>query len=143
MGGGRRESEVRYIQPPAYQAPPAEAEADKQFRADQKTQMDALNKSYQTSLDAMKQQYEQQTTNSASVMQTLQDSMTRQQSDAAGTRSQLDAARAASQTQLDMLEAVRNKSSTQTAEMNRRGLEQSGSVMGRMSRRQAARQVQY
>jgi hypothetical protein len=139
-GGGTR---VEYVERPTAREAPGRTAAEDQVLADQKKQMEEMQRSYQSNLDRINSQYAENQIQSQSVLEQLKMSAEQQRMNSEETRRELTAANQASTQQLSLLAASRDQATGQAAESRAQQANQSTSMYERLNRRRQARRTTY
>lgn len=139
-GGGTR---TEYVERPVAMRAPEQTEEERDYLLQQKQQMNEIQASYKTNLDALNNQYASAQQQSASVLEQLKMSAEAQRQTADSNRAELAAAQAASGKQLELLAASRDQATGQLAQSRTEQVNQTSGMMERLSRRRAARKIRY
>jgi multidrug resistance efflux pump len=141
--GKKQKPQVVYLPPPNYQSAPGPSEADIAAQNSAQAQLLKMQESYNAQMQGLQKQFEVNSNTSNSVIQTLQAALAQQQAATAANAGTLDQAKAASQSQLDLLAQQRDAVTAQLGDQRVAQAGMTGSVFNRLSKRKAARQLQY
>lgn len=142
MGSKKPATQVVYI-PTQYQGAPPQSTDQTAFNASADARLAAMQKQYEDQLSQIKGQYATNADSSKSMIQTLQESLARQQQQADTQRATLEQSNQATQSQLALLTATRDAQLARYQDSAGMNTGNANSMYGRLQRRRQARSVNY